>query len=122
MGRVLVVDDEKSICTSVRDYLERWGYEVFTAISGLEGIRLVKQERPHVVLLDIKMPEPNGLTVLRMIKKFDPRTMVIMLTALRDREVVAEAMDLGADGYITKPIDPEYLKDVVYAKMVMFMV
>lgn len=122
MKRILVVDDEESVCASLRKILDGNGYQVFTALNGIEAIRLLKEERPHVVLLDVRMPGPNGLSVLQRIKKIDPRTTVIMVTAVECGDAGAEALKLGADGYITKPIDPGYLQTVVHVKIAMMTV
>lgn len=117
MERILVVDDEESVCSYMRKFFRKFGYQVFTVLDGVEALKLLKALRPHVVLLDIRMPKPDGLTVLRNIKEVDPRTTVIMVSALHDDETGIEALRLGADGYITKPIDPDYLLEVVEAKI-----
>lgn len=119
MKRILVVDDDEKVCFCLREHLEDEGYQVFTALDGIVAIHLLKEERPHVVLLDIQMPGPNGLTVLQRMKEVDPRTTVIMVTALQDRETANKAVSLGADGYINKPIDLEHLELTIQAKIAM---
>lgn len=117
LERIMVVDDEEKVCLYMRKFLRKLGYQVFTVLNGVDAIKLQKTIRPHVVLLDVLMPKPDGLTVLQKIKEHDPGTTVIMVTALHDDETGIQALKLGADGYITKPIDPKYLQEVVEAKI-----
>lgn len=119
MERILVVDDEESVCSYMRKFLRNLGYQVFTVQNGFDAIKLLKALRPHVVLLDIRMPRLDGLEVLRDIKTIDPRTNVIMVTALHDDETGIKALKLGADGFVTKPFDPSFLQEVIEAKIVM---
>jgi DNA-binding response OmpR family regulator len=96
MARVLVVDDEREIVDILREYLSRKGYAVSAAYDGLEAIQKLKEERPHVVLLDIKMPKMNGLEVLRQMRKLDQEVGVIMITGVLDEETGRAALTLGA--------------------------
>lgn len=115
--RILVVDDEEAVCSFMRKYLRQLGYQAFSVQNGAEAMRLLKALRPHVVLLDVRMPKPDGLEVLRQIKALDPRTSVVMVTAVQDDDTGIAALKLGADGYVTKPIDPDYLLEVIEAKI-----
>jgi len=117
MERILVVDDEIHIVRLLQKYLVPKEYEVFTATDGPEAIQKVKDIRPHVVLLDIIMPGMGGIEVLKEIKKIDPKIAVIMVTAVIDEELAKRAMQLGADDYITKPIDFNYLETCVMVKL-----
>lgn len=110
---ILVVDDEKEICTILSDNLSREGYRVFVAYEGKTALELVRKERPDLVLLDIKMPKMSGIEVLRRIKKIKKETVVIMMTAYGTLETARKAMKLGAYDYITKPFDLFSLKSVV---------
>ena len=110
---ILVVDDEKEICTILSDNLSREGYRVFTAYNGKTALELVRKEKPDLVLLDIKMPEMDGIEVLRRIKKMKKKIVVIMLTAYGTLETARKAMKLGAYEYITKPFDLFLLKSIV---------
>lgn len=110
---ILVVDDEKEICTVLSDNLYQEGYRVFTAYNGKKALELVKKEKPDLVLLDIRMPEMDGIEVLRRIKKMKKEIVVIILTAYGTLETARKAMKLGAYDYITKPFDLFLLKSIV---------
>lgn len=117
MARILVVDDEPEVCNMIGTFLTRKGYKVFAAYDGEEALSLVKEERPHIVLLDIKMPMMDGIECLRRIKEVDKGVGVIMTTAVRDEEIGNKVMKLGAFDYITKPISLDYLQ---YCLMIKF--
>jgi len=118
MERILVVDDEVHIVRLLQKYLASKEYEVYTAGGGLEAIEKVKDIRPHAVLLDILMPGMGGIDTLKEIKKIDPKIAVIMVTAVIDEELAKRAVQLGADDYITKPIDFNYLETSVMVKLI----
>ena len=117
MARILVVDDEIVICDVLKEFLTLKGHEVHTALNGKAAIAKVKMERPHIVLLDILMPGMRGLKVLKDIKRLDPRLAVIMITGVMNKDVAKTAMALGAYDYITKPVDFEYLENVLITKI-----
>jgi len=110
---ILVVDDEKEICTVLSDNLSQEGYWVFTAYNWKTALELVKKEKPDLVILDIRMPEMDGIEVLRRMKKIKKEIVVIMLTAYGTLETARKAMKLGAYDYITKPFDLFSLKSIV---------
>lgn len=116
MIRILVVDDEAEICDLLREFLTKKNYEVLTATDAAAVPQLVETERPHMVLLDIRMPQKDGMALLKEIKAIDRGIGVIMVSAVRDEKVAREALTLGADGYITKPIDLDYLETNVLVK------
>jgi len=106
---VAIIDDEPFIRETASFILEMEGYEVITACNGEEGLELVRQERPKVVLLDVMMPRKNGYDVCREIKS-DPALkdiFIIMLTAKGQKADQEKAQEVGADCYITKPFDDE---------------
>lgn len=117
MTKMLVVDDEVEICDFLKTFFEERNYKVFTALNGESAIRMVDQERPAVVLLDIKMPGLDGIEVLKQIKAVRPETKVIMVTAIETRDKIDEATRMGADNYITKPLSLEYLESDVKDKL-----
>ena len=102
---VLIVDDEKDVCEMLERYLKSKGYEVSSANDGREALEKVKTFKPGVALLDIRMPNMDGVECLRSIKKDFPDTEVIMATASKDMATAISCMKEGAYGYQTKPID-----------------
>jgi DNA-binding response OmpR family regulator len=118
MGRILVVDDEVAICNLLKQFLTSKGYEVHTALDGQTAIAMVKELRPHIVLLDIMMPGMGGIDTLKEIKKVDPRVVVIMLTAIADNELGLRTLELGASDYICKPLDLSYLESLIAVKTI----
>jgi DNA-binding response OmpR family regulator len=117
MGRILIVDDDIEICNVLNRFLSKKGYEVYTALNGLSAINKVKEVRPHIVLLDIRMPGVDGIEVLKEIKKVDPAVGVIMVTGVTDEEEARKTLELGAYDYMTKPIDFNYLETVLTVKL-----
>ncbi len=115
--RILVVDDEPSVCEVLKEFLESYGYDVAVAFSGEEAIEAYQDERPAVVLLDIRMPGKDGLETLRDIKTLDPSAVIVMVTAVHKEDVVKKAMAAGAADYITKPIQPKSLELTIRTKL-----
>jgi two-component system response regulator AtoC len=107
-SRILVVDDEKLIRWTLRERLEESGYAVVEAETGTEALFLV-DEGVDLVLLDVKLPDLDGLDVLRRIRERHPDTLVILITALATVENAVEAMKRGAWHYLNKPIDLDEL-------------
>jgi DNA-binding response OmpR family regulator len=107
-GAVLVVDDEPNIAELIELYLTREGYQVFTADSGEQALRAVAEHRPRLVVLDVGLPDIDGLEVCRRLRQTST-IPVIFLTA-RDGEVDrVVGLELGADDYVTKPFSPPEL-------------
>src|SRR4030042_2189732 len=102
---ILIVDDEKECTEMLKNYFIRRGCSVDTALSGEEAIMQVKNSKPDIVLLDIKMTGIDGIIVLKTIKDIDKSIMVIMTSVISDEQVIKEAMKLGANGYLVKPFN-----------------
>jgi len=119
MPRVLVVDDEPDAVELLREFLAAKGYEVLTASEGEEALGKVKEERPHLILLDVRMPKMNGLEVLKRVREIDHEVGVIMVTAVNEEETGRQALQLGAFDYITKPLDFKYLERSLWTKIMM---
>jgi len=100
--RILIVDDELSILKYLRANLEAEGYEVLSAMDGAQALQTLEAELPDLVVLDIMMPEMDGLEVCRRLREWS-QLPVIMLSALGDESDKVQCLDLGADDYITKP-------------------
>src|SRR5579872_7166424 len=107
--KILVVDDERLVRWSLRQKCEEWGYHVVEAVSGEPGLRMAAQESPDLVLLDVRMPDINGIQVLEQIKKAQDPPPVIMITADPQLDDVKTALKLGAYDFIGKPLDFEEL-------------
>ncbi|MBI4686342.1 MAG: sigma-54-dependent Fis family transcriptional regulator [Nitrospirae bacterium] len=112
MNKILVVDDERAVRYSFERAFED-EYLIVTAENGLEAIDKVKQEHPDIVLMDIKMPELNGIEALTRIKALSFNTPVIIMTAFGDTDTAIEAMKEGAYDYITKPFENEELRMII---------
>jgi two-component system, NtrC family, response regulator AtoC len=103
--RVLVVDDERLIRWSLEQMLEKSGYAVEAATDGASALAAVRSDSPDLVVLDLKLPDTDGLQVIRQIKESHPWIQVVIMTAYSDVATAVEAMRLGAYDYIPKPID-----------------
>lgn len=113
--RVLVVDDDPQIVKVMRLMLKIRGYEVLEALRGAEGVQVAQEKKPDVILLDIMMPDIDGYDVFRQLR-LDPATMdipVIFVSAKASQEHVDTGLSLGAEGYITKPFQPEDLLEEI---------
>jgi DNA-binding response OmpR family regulator len=106
--RILVVDDEPKIVKLARDYLERSGYTVLTAGDGRTALTIARSEKPDMVVLDLNLPELDGLDVCRTLRR-ESDVPIIMLTARIDETDRLIGLELGADDYITKPFSPREL-------------
>ena len=106
LKKVLIVDDDPDFCDVLRDFLRSKGFEVAITLSGERALLAYMQEIPDVVLLDIQMPGPHGLEILRELKVLDQGANVIIVTAIEDDEIVMRAMAEGALDYIIKPVNP----------------
>ncbi|MBN1138641.1 MAG: response regulator transcription factor [Anaerolineae bacterium] len=107
-AKLLVVDDEEDLQQLLQAMLARRGYEVLSASSGLQAIRLLYHERPDLVLLDVMMPDMDGWETLKRIREMST-VPVIMLTALGEVTHVVQGLQTGADDYVPKPFDREEL-------------
>ena len=110
MLSVLIVDDELLFCEMMSDFLKKKGYKVRTSQSGIEALKLVEDEKPDIVLLDLLMPEMTGEAVLKELKKRYPDLPVLMVTVFSSEKKALELLRQGAVDYITKPIDFYYLE------------
>jgi len=115
MGTVLVIDDERMICWSVEQTLRAAGYEVRAAGTAAEGLALFRELHPQVVFLDVRLPDADGLTVLRQMKdEGGDSAVVVVMTACDESRTAAEALLLGACAYLPKPFDFEALAPLVH--------
>jgi two-component system chemotaxis response regulator CheY len=107
MAKILIVDDAEFLRVRIAKMLTGNGHEVFEAENGALAVSSYKSSRPDAVLMDITMPEMDGLTALKEIKAIDSNARVVMLTALGQETVVLEAIKSGAKDFIVKPFQPD---------------
>lgn len=108
--RVLIVDDLPLMRIAVKDVLAGTPFVVVSeAENGIEGVERFQEARPDVVLLDIVMPVLDGLSALKRIRRIDPRSNVIMCSALGEQAMILRAVQLGARDFVVKPFQPERL-------------
>ena len=112
MRSVLIVDDEIGARESLKMILKN-DYEVSSARNAEEAFSKIKEHSPHVILLDILLPDLDGLKVLERIKRNDPDMVVIMITATNTVNTAVEATKLGAYDYVTKPFDIDQLRLII---------
>jgi two-component system chemotaxis response regulator CheY len=107
MARILVVDDAAFMRVRATKVLQDNGYEVATAENGREAVAKYAEWRPDAVLMDITMPEMNGLEALKEIRALDPTARVAMVTAMGQQAIVMEALKAGAKDFVLKPFQPD---------------
>jgi len=113
MKKILVIDDEPIVRISCERSLANMGYEIKSASSGKEGIELLEKEPFNLVLLDLKMPDMDGIEVLKKIREKWQETKVIMITGYSTVETAVKTLKLGAFSYIEKPFTPDTLLEAV---------
>jgi DNA-binding response OmpR family regulator len=113
------VDDEPQAVELLKEFLTAKGYAVVGASGGEEALRRLKEELPHMMLLDIRMPMMDGLEVLRRAREIDREVGIVMVTAVNEESMGREALRMGAYDYITKPLDFDYLERVLWVKITM---
>jgi len=106
---ILLVDDEESILTTLKLFLELSGFQVTTARNGREALNLVAQNHPDLIVLDVLMPQLNGRETLRQLRQQNNWTPVILLTQVTGTAQRIMALEEGADDYLSKPFDPQEL-------------
>jgi len=112
-GKILVVDDDQEVRMATRDFLASKGHDVTLAEDGVQALKLLATVKPDVVLLDVAMPEMDGMETLRRIVAGYPNLPVIMVTANADIEITSKVLQLGAADYVPKPFDLDYLDQAI---------
>ncbi len=113
LGTVLVVDDELEVRQVLREFLSSRGYDVTTASGGAEAVAIVETIKPDLILLDVAMPDMDGVETLKRIVAIEPALAVIMVTANSDIGTTSKLLALGAVDYVPKPFDLDYLDQAV---------
>lgn len=111
--KVLAVDDEKEIVEFLENFLARFDITTIKATTGQEALQYYHQYQPEYVFLDIKIPDKDGITILKEIRKLNPSVKVIMITGSEEKECQDKAKKYGAIDYITKPLDLNDLKEKI---------
>ncbi|HHH83528.1 MAG TPA: response regulator [Chloroflexi bacterium] len=107
MAKILVVDDAEFLRVRISKLLTENGHEVIQAENGAKAIEMYQSEAPDIVLMDITMPEMDGLEALKQITSSDPAARIVMLTALGQESVVMDAIKAGAKDFVVKPFEPD---------------
>jgi len=115
--KILIVDDDRTILTSFSEILQSKGYSIDTAESGTEAISKTEKDYFNLVLLDIKLPDMEGIDLLNSIRETNPRMMKIVVSGYASLENAVAALNRGADAYLIKPVDPEELVRIVGEKL-----
>ncbi len=113
MTKILIVDDAEFLRVRIIKMLTGQGFEVFEAENGAKAVEKYKEVRPDVVLMDITMPEMDGLAALKEIRQIDSHAKVVMLTALGQESVVLEAVKSGARDFIVKPFEHDRVMNAI---------
>lgn len=113
MAKILVIDDDLSIRTFLERLLSRKGYDVILADGGRKGLELFRQECPQAVVLDLIMPEVNGIAVLQQIRSVDEKIPVIVLTGTRIHEIRQQACAVGVTEFVEKEFSIHVLLDAL---------
>lgn len=106
--KILVIDDDMAITELMSMLLKTHGFDVITTNSGVEGVKLVKEKNPNVVLLDLMMPDMDGWQVSKAIRAFN-NVPILILSAINDPSMVASVLDTGADDFLVKPVPSSVL-------------
>lgn len=106
-AKILVVDDASFMRTVLKDIIKSNGLatEVIEAGDGVDGVKAYQTSKPNLVTMDVNMPRADGIQALRAIMKIDPAAKVVMVTSVEQKQIVQDAMKLGARDYIVKPFD-----------------
>lgn len=113
-GRILIVDDAAFMRMMIKDILTKNGYEVVgEANDGLQAVEKYKELSPDLVTMDITMPEMDGITALREIRKYDPNAKVIMCSAMGQQAMVIDAIQAGAKDFIVKPFQADRVLEAI---------
>ncbi len=113
MIKILVIDDEKPTLSMFQLFLKAYGYDVFIAEDGEQGLKIFNEIKPEIVFTDLKMPGIDGLEVLEKIRESDTKSEVIIITGHGDMEKAVKALDLSASDFINKPVERQALNSAL---------
>ncbi|MEQ8676842.1 MAG: response regulator transcription factor [Aggregatilineales bacterium] len=115
--RILMIEDDPAVASSLREGLEREGYEVIWKATGEDGISAARDVNPHLIILDIRLPDGSGFDYCRQMRQMRLRQPIIMLTASRDEIDKVLGLEMGADDYVTKPFSLQELRSRIRAML-----
>jgi DNA-binding response OmpR family regulator len=110
---ILIVDDEYDICIALQDFLTANGYDVQLAHTGQDGISIARERRLDAVILDLGLPDQDGMTVLQVLNQLDPHLPIIVLTAFAKSEKAVDSLNRGSFAYLMKPYNRDELKAIL---------
>lgn len=110
---ILIVDDQAGVRRLMAEALKEEDYDALLAANGLEALEVLKSFQPDLMLLDMKMPGMNGLEVFQELKKYDYKTIVVMMTAYGDMELLTQAKKAGITYFLTKPFDINEMRSML---------
>lgn len=110
--KVLIVDDARFMRAVLRDILQSLGFEVLEAESGAQALEVYKAQRPALVTMDIVLPDTDGISALKRIMEVDSNAKVVMVSALGQRQLIAEALKAGAKDFIIKPFRRDQVAEI----------
>lgn len=118
MAKILVVDDAAFMRNMLKGILSELGYEIAgEAADGAEAVRLYKQIKPDLVIMDITMPEKDGLAALKEIRMHDPAAKVIVCSAMGQKGIVVDAIQAGAKDFIVKPFNRDRIQEAIIRQL-----
>ncbi|SMF84862.1 Response regulator containing CheY-like receiver domain and AraC-type DNA-binding domain [Paenibacillus uliginis N3/975] len=116
--RILIVDDTKFVRLMLTDILMKSGYEVVgQAENGVIAVDKFRELRPDLIIMDITMPEMDGITALKEIRAIDPKSVILICSAMSQRDLISKALKAGANNYVMKPFEPELVKEIILEVM-----
>lgn len=118
-NHILVVDDEEDVRDLLRKFLTRRGYEVATVGDGEAAIEAIRESSPDIVLLDIRLPKVDGLSVLQRLREEADDVAIITMSGNADEDTARKSLELGAADFITKPFNLPYLETSLLAKLIL---
>jgi two-component system, chemotaxis family, chemotaxis protein CheY len=114
MATILIADDAMFMRMKSASFIKELGHEVVEAADGVEAVELYKSQSPDAVLLDITMPNKDGMEALREILEYDPQAKIAMVTAMGQQQIIIEAIKKGAKDFVVKPFDPERIESALW--------
>lgn len=119
MSKILIVDDDVNACLLLKSFLEELDHDIIVSHSGADALEKVNNLKPDIMLLDLIMNGIDGMEVLRRVRLFDKNIGIIMVSAVMNEKICQEALEKGADEFITKPVDYDHLNECILVDLVM---